>query len=96
MSDHEADDVQASVVTVPSGATEGEGSATSIDESAVLAIANSTKSAATANIKNSGNMVPLAFDWSVDDVAQWVEDIGFWQYKVHSVQCRLCLMSEKN
>jgi hypothetical protein len=65
-------------VVVPSAANEGEGSATSVDENLLQATKPPKKGAAKA----SGNCVPDAFYWSIDEVASWVEDIGYWQYKV--------------
>ena len=33
-------------------------------------------------VPSSGNCVPDAFYWTVTEVANWIEDIGLWQYKV--------------
>ena len=76
--EEEAKESKPASVVVPSVANEGEGSATSVVESQLTA----TKPSKKGTGKASGNCVPEAFYWSVDEVASWVEDIGFWQYKV--------------
>jgi len=67
-----------SVVTVPSAATEGEGSTTSLEGTQEV---DSKPAKSTKSDKRKGNEIPDAFYWSVEDVANWIEDIGFWQYK---------------
>ncbi|KAL5265749.1 hypothetical protein ACHWQZ_G006456 [Mnemiopsis leidyi] len=75
--EEEAKESKPASVVVPSVANEGEGSSTSVVESQLTA----TKPPKKGTGKASGNCVPEAFYWSVDEVASWVEDIGFWQYK---------------
>ena len=78
--EEEAKESKPASVVVPSVANEGEGSAVSVDESQIT----TTKPPKKGVAKASGNCVPDAFYWTVDEVASWVEDIGFWQYKVGS------------
>eukprot|EP00116_Pleurobrachia_bachei_P011637 sb/3471899/ len=70
--------VEQGVVTVPSATHEGEGSSTSVVESTQV----SSKAPRAGN--NSGDCVPDAFFWTIDEVANWIEDIGYWQYKLIS------------
>ena len=76
--EEEAKESKPASVVVPSVVNEGEGSSTSVVESQLTAAKPPKKGAGKA----SGNCVPDAFYWSIDEVASWVEDIGFWQYKV--------------
>lgn len=86
----EGDQIKPASVVVPSVVNEGEGSATSVDETQLQAAKPKKK----AVVKASGNCVPEAYYWSIDEVASWIEDIGYWQYKVGYGSSICCLKNE--